>query len=89
VDIHETLSTKPSRNPGAARCNLRQAHLEASPSTSAAARVPGSSYVRVTRVRRGFLDFRINLASNEDSRAREIQPQQKRNHRLHFCIGPL
>jgi hypothetical protein len=69
------------------KCSPRP--YEASPSTAAGARFSGSSYVRATRVRRGFLDFRINLASDEDSRAREIQPQQQRNHRLHFRIGPL
>jgi hypothetical protein len=62
---------------------------EASPFTAAGARFSRSSYVRATRVCRGLLDFRVNLASNEDSRAREIQPQQQRNHRLHFRIGPL
>jgi hypothetical protein len=55
----------------------------------AAASFRRSPYVRVTGFGCGLLNFRINLAADEDSCACEIEPQQKGGHWLKSRIDPF
>ena len=57
--------------------------------SSTAASCPGSSYVTAMSFRRSLLNFRVRLAADKDSRASEIQPKQKRNHRIQASIDSL
>jgi hypothetical protein len=53
-----------------------------------AASLSGLPHVRVTGFRRGFLNFGVRLTPNKNSRACQVEPQQKRGHGVQSSIDP-
>src|SRR5260370_35869797 len=55
---------------------------------SPASPLAGPPHVRVTGFCRSLLNLGVRLTANEDSRACEIEPEQKRRHRIQSPIDP-
>src|SRR5207249_8065681 len=56
---------------------------------TAASPLAGPPHVRVTGFCRSLLNLGVRLTANEDSRACEIEPEQKRRHRIQSPLDPL
>ncbi len=80
----------PFRGCGASgRQESRPQCLRVGAALAAASPLASLPRVHVTGFRRGFLNFGVDLTADEDSRACEIEPQQKRRYWIQSAVDPL